>query len=140
MYNFGIGVNDKFEDNKIKSSIEILQENGNSNSQDGAMNFAFIIKVSKEYLEDAKTLRHISNLMKDKSIDVSININKKAVEFKIVYANHIHVNSISELNSCVQANINSATKALNVFEIYEYEVISLFYFGNVPLEMEDVQK
>ena len=137
MYNFGIGVNDKFEDNKIKSSIEFLQGKGNSNSQDGAMNYGIRIKVSKDYLEDTKTLRYISNLMKDKSIDVSININEISVEFKITYANHVHVNTISELNSCVEANINTATKALNVFEIHEYEVISLFYFGNVPLEIED---
>lgn len=138
MYSFGIGVNDKFEGNKIKSSIEFPQGNGKYNSQDGAMNYGFTIKVSKEYLEDAKTLRYISNLMKDKSIDVSININEVAVEFKITYANHVHANTISELNSCVEANINLATKALNVFEIREYEVKSLFYFGNVPLEIEDM--
>lgn len=138
MYNFGIGVNDKFEGNKIKSSIEFSQGNGSSNSEDGAMNYGFTIKVSKEYLGDGKTLRYISNLMRDRSVDVSINVNAIAVEFKITYATHVHVNSISELNSCIQANINSATKALNVFEIHEYEVISLFYFGNVPLEIEDI--
>lgn len=138
MYNFGIGVNDKFEENKIKSSIEFSQENGSSNSEDGAMNYGFKIKVSKEYLGDGKTLRYISNLMKDRSIDVSININAIAVEFKITYTNHVHVKSIPELNSCVQANINAVTKALNVFEIHEYEVISLFYFGNVSLEIEDM--
>lgn len=75
--------------------------------------------------------------MKDRSIDVSIKINEIAVEFKITYANHVHVSTISELNSCVEANINLATKALNVFEIHEYDVINLFYFGNVPLEIED---
>ena len=136
MCNFGIYVNDKFEGDKIKSSIEILQGKGNSNSKNGVMNYGFRIKVSKDYLEDTKTLRYISNLMKDKSTDVSININEISVEFKITYANHVHVNTISELNSCVEANINSVTKALNVFEIHEYEVISLFYFGNVPLEIE----
>ena len=47
MYNFEIGVNDKFEGNKIKSSIEFSQGNSNSNSQDGAMNYGFTIKVSK---------------------------------------------------------------------------------------------
>lgn len=138
MYNFGVGVNDKFEGNKIKSSIEFSQGKSSSNSEDGAMNYGFIIKVSKEYLEDGKMLRYISNLIKDRSIDVSININAISVEFKITYANHVHVNSIPELNSCVQANINAATKALNVFEIHEYEVISHFYFGNVPLEIEDI--
>lgn len=138
MCNFGIYVNDKFEGDKIKSSIEILQGKGNSNSKNGVMNYGFRIKVSKDYLEDTKTLRYISNLMKDKSTDVSININEIAVEFKIIYANHIHANTISDLNSCVEANINSVTKALNVFEIHEYEVISLFYFGNVPLEIEDI--
>lgn len=138
MYNLSISENDKFEGDKIKSSIEFLKEKGNSNSQDGAMNYGFRIKVSKEYLEDNKTPRYISNLMKDKSIDVSINIKEIALEFKIIYANHVRVNSISELKSCVQANINSVTKALNVFEIHEYEVISLFYFGNVPLEIEDI--
>ena len=138
MYNFGIGINDNFEGNKIKSSIELLQGNNNSNSEDGAMNYGFKIKVYKDYREDNKTLRYISNLMKDKSIDVSININPIAVELKIIYENHVHVNTISELNSCVEANINLATKALNVFEIHDYEVISLFYFGNVTLEIEDI--
>lgn len=138
MCNFGIYINDKFEGDKIKSSIEFLQGSDNSNSQDGAMNYGFTIKVSKEYLEDAKTLRYISNFMKDRSIDVSINIRELAVEFKITYANHVHANTILDLNSCVEANINLATKALNVFEIHEYEVISLFYFGNVPLEIEDM--
>lgn len=139
MYNFGIDVNDNFEGNKIKSSIELSQGNCKSNSQDGAMNYGFRIKVYKDYREDNKTLRYISNLMKDKNIDVSINISPIAVELKIIYENHTHVNTISELNSCVEANINTATKALNVFEIHEYEVISLFYFGNVPLEIEDIQ-
>lgn len=140
MYNFGIDINDNFEGNKIKSSIEFSQGNSKSNSQDGAMNYGFTIKVSKEYLEDRKTIRYISNLMKDKSIeDVSMNINETLVKFKITYINHVHANTISELSSCVEANINTATKALNVFEIHEYEVISLFYFGNVPLEIEDIQ-
>lgn len=140
MYNFGIDINDNFEGNKIKSSIEFSQGNSKSNSQDGAMNYGFTIKVSKEYLEDGKTIRYISNLIKDKSIeDVSININETLVKIKITYANHVHANTISELSSCVENNINTATKALNVFEIHEYEVISLFYFGNVPLEIEDIQ-
>lgn len=140
MYNFGIDINDNFEGNKIKSSIEFSQGNSKSNSQDGAMNYGFTIKVSKEYLEDRKTIRYISNLMKDKNIeDVSINIKETLVKFKITYANHVHANTISELSSCVENNINTATKALNVFEIHEYEVISLFYFGNVPLEIEDIQ-
>ena len=77
--------------------------------------------------------------MKDKNIeDVSINIKETLVKFKITYANHVHVNRISELSSCVETNINTATKVLNVFEIHEYEVISLFYFGNLPLEIEDI--
>ncbi|MDR3596450.1 hypothetical protein [Clostridium sp.] len=138
MYNFGMGINDKFENNEIKSSIEFLQGNGNSNSQDGAMNYGFRIKIPKNPLEDTKALRYISNLLKDKSIDVSININEISVEFKITYENHIDVNTISELNSCVETNINVVTKALNVFEIHEYEVISLFYLGCEQLEMEDI--
>lgn len=138
MYNFGIDVNDKFEGHKIRSRMELLQGKNNANNQDEAMNCGFIIKVSKEYLEDTKTLRYISNLMKNENIDVSININEISVEFKITYENHVHVNTISELNSCVEANINSAKKVLNVFEIHEYEVISLFYIGSEPLEIEDI--
>ena len=76
--------------------------------------------------------------MKNQNVDVSININEISVEFKITYENHVHINTISELNSCVEANINSVTRALNVFEIHEYEVISLFYIGNKPLEIENI--
>ncbi|NMF07326.1 MULTISPECIES: hypothetical protein [Clostridium] len=138
MCNFGIYVNDKFEGDNIKSSIEFLQGRGNFNTQDEAMNYGFRIKVSRECLEDTKALRYISNLMKNQNVDVSININEISVEFKITYENHVHINTISELNSCVEANINSVTRALNVFEIHEYEVISLFYIGNKPLEIENI--
>lgn len=137
MCNFRIDVNDKFEGDNIKSSIEFLQGIGNSNTQDEAMNYGLKIKVSKECLEDTKALRYISNLIKNENVDVSININEISVEFKITYENHVHINTISELNSCVEANINSVTRALNVFEIHEYEVISLFYLGSEPLELDD---
>lgn len=138
MCNFGIDVNDKFEGHKIKSRMELLQGKNNAKNQDEVMNCGFIIKVSKEYLEDTKTLRYISNLMKNENIDISINIKEISIEFKIIYENHVHVDTISKLNSCVEANINSVTNALNVFEIHEYEVISLFYFGNVPLKIKDI--
>lgn len=68
MNNFEIGIKDNFEGNKIKSSIEFSQGNSNSNSEDRAMNYWFTIKISKEYLEDLKTLRYISNLMKHRCI------------------------------------------------------------------------
>lgn len=135
MCNFGIDVNGEFEGNKIKSSIELLKGN-NSNNQDGAMNYGFIIRVSRAYLEDTKTLRYISNFMKNEIIDLSISMNEISVEFKIIFMNYSHVNTISDLNSRVEDNINSATNLLNVFEIHEYEVISLFYLGNEPLEIE----
>ena len=136
MCNFGININDKFEGDKITSVIRLEQGKSNSCVQDGAMHYGFIIKVPKECFKDMKILRYISNIMRNENIDVATNIMETAMEIKITYINHIHVNTISELSSYVKADINSARKSLSIFEIYEYEVISLFYLGNVPLEID----
>lgn len=136
MCNCGINVNDEFEGDEITSVIRLEQGKSNSCVQDGAMHYGLIIKVSKEYLKDLKILRYISNIMRNENVGVAINIMETEIEVKITYINHIHVNTISELSSYVEADINSARKALSIFEIYEYEVISLFYLGNVPLEID----
>jgi|GEM_PF-6028691 len=136
MCNFGINVNDEFEGDKITSVIRLEQAKSNSCAQNGAMHYGFIIKVSKECFKDMKILRYISNIMRNENIDVAINIMETEIEVKITYINHIHVNTISELSSYVEADINSARRALSIFEIHEHEVISLFYLGNVPLEID----
>jgi hypothetical protein len=138
MCNFGVNVNDKFESDKITSVIRLEQGKSNACVEDGAMHYGFIIKVSKEYLKDMKILRYISNIMRNENADVAINIIETEIEVKITYINHIHVKTISELSSYVEADINSSRKSLSIFEIYEYEVISLFYLGNIPLEIDQL--
>ena len=102
------------------------------------MHYGFIIKVSKEHLRDRKMLRYINNILKGENIDIAININETVIEFKITYIIHSHVATISELNSYVEADISLTRKALSIFDIYQYEVMSLFYSRNVSLEIDQL--
>ncbi|MFL0167935.1 hypothetical protein [Candidatus Clostridium helianthi] len=139
MCNLSININNNFEGDKVKSSINLLKGKDKSDTQNGAMCFGFIIKISKKVLKDIKILRYINNLMINEKVNISVNLNQTDVEINGAYINHMHVNTISELNSRVEDNIKLAGKVLNVFQIYEYEVISIFYTGNTSLEIEELR-
>lgn len=139
MCNLSINIDNNFEGNKVKSSINLLKGKDKSDTQNGAMCFGFTIKVSKKILKDMKILRYINNLMINEKVNISINLNQTSVEINGTYIKHMHVATISELNLSAEDNIKLAGKILNVFQISEYEVISIFYTGNTSLEIEELK-
>lgn len=124
------------QDINIKASIKILTKD--SCNSKIINHFGCKIGISKETLEDFKTIRYISNIISENNYHVTITIDESNVWFKVIYPYHEMILTIPALNICEDYDIKLAGYITTILGITECEVISLFCYEDVELEDEEI--